>query len=179
MEAITNKEDHSQFVGGISQKTKADTDENGNSEHTRYTNQIKGQYRLANKYHPTLHIHEMKDRPKLKLTNMKLISYTGEDLKISGSCELRCGEKVLNFFIVRTIQCPILSFKASQELNLIKVVMDVKKTQDNLDGPVMEYSGVFEGLECLDQPYHIKTDDTVQPIICPPRNIPVALRERV
>ena len=84
---------------------------------------------------------------------------------------------MLNFFIVRTNQCPILSFKASLKLNLIKVVMNV--TTQEIDGLIAEYSTVFEGLGCLDQPYHIKIYDTVQPIICPPQNIPVALRERV
>ena len=70
------------------------------------------------------------NRPKLKPSNTKLISYTGEDLKITGSCELRCGEKVLNFFIVKTTKVPpILSFKASQDLNLVKVVMNVKKQE--------------------------------------------------
>ena len=120
---------------------------------------------------------KMESRPKLKPTNTKLISYTGEDLKISGSCKWRCGKKMLSFFMVRTNQCPILGFEASQELNLIKVVMDV--TKQEIDGLITEYSAVFEGLGCLDQPYHIKIDNTVQPIICPPRNIPVALRERV
>ena len=84
---------------------------------------------------------------------------------------------MLNFFIVKTNQCPILSFKASQELNLITVVMNVK-TQE-LDDLVSEYSGVFDGLGCLDQPYYIKIDNTVQPIVYPPQNIPVALRECV
>ena len=52
-------------------------------------------------------------------------------------------------------------------------------TTQEIDGLIAEYSTVFEGLGCLDQPYHIKIDDTVQPIICSPRNIPVALRECV
>ena len=47
---------------------------------------------------------------------------------------------MLNFFIVKTNQCPILSFKASQELNLIRLVMNVK-TQE-LEDLVTEYSGV-------------------------------------
>ena len=180
METITNVADHSQFVGGISQKTKADTDENGcyvtlNTQDTpvRFKVDTGSQANII----PHSIFMKMENRPKLKPTNTKLISYTGEDLKISGSCELRCGEQVLNFFIVRTNQCPILSFKASQELNLIKVVMNV--TTQEIDGLIAVYSTVFEGLGCLDQPYHIKIDDTVQPIICPPRNIPVALRERV
>ena len=87
---------------------------------TGHTNQIQGGHRFTSKHHSSLQI------PKLKPSNTKLISYIGEDLKITGSCELRCGEKVLNFFIVKTNQCPILSFKASQELNLIRVVMNVK-----------------------------------------------------
>ena len=57
---------------------------------------------------------------------------------------------MLNFFIVKTNQSPILSFKASQELNLIRLVMNVK-TQE-LDDLVTEYSGVFDVLGCLDQP---------------------------
>ena len=180
METITDVADHSKIVGGISQKTKADTDENGcyvtlNTQDTpvSFKVDIGSQANII----PHSIFMKMENRPKLNPTNTKLISYTGEDLKISGSCELRCGEKVLNFFIVRTNQCPILSIKASQELNLIKVVMNV--TTQEIDGLITEYSGVFEGLGCLDQPYHIKIDDTVQPIICPPQNIPVALRERV
>ena len=180
VETITNVADHSQFVGGISQNTKADTDENGcyvtlNTQDTpvRFKVNTGSQANII----PHFIFMKMENRPKLKPTNMKLISYTGENLKISGSCKLRCGEKVLNFFIVRTNQRPILSFQASQVLNLIKVVMNV--TTQEIDYLITEYSGVFEGLGCLDQPYHIKIDNTVQPIVCLPQNIPVALRERV
>ena len=41
------------------------------------------------------------------------------------------------------------------------------------------YSKVFEGLGCLATPYHISVDSSIQPVVCPLRNQPVALRERL
>ena len=38
---------------------------------------------------------------------------------------------------------------------------------------------LFQGLGCLKTPYHIETDPSVAPVVCPPRNQPVALRERL
>ena len=129
VEAITDKEDHSQFVGGITQKSKTDTYENGcyvtlNIQDTpiRFKVDTGSQINII----PHSKFMKMSNRPKLKPSNTKLISYTGEDLKITESCELRCGEKVLNVFLVKTNQCPILSFKASQELNLMRVATNVK-----------------------------------------------------
>ena len=42
-----------------------------------------------------------------------------------------------------------------------------------------QYSKVFEGLGCLNKSYHIKVDPDVTPVICPPRNQPVAIRDRL
>ena len=38
---------------------------------------------------------------------------------------------------------------------------------------------LFQGLGCLKTPYHIETDLSVAPVVCPPRNQPVALREQL
>ena len=77
--------------------------------------------------------------------------------------------------MVRTDQCPILCFKASQELGLIKVVFNI----NNVDSLVKQFQCVFEGLGCLKTPYRIKIDPTIPPTICPPRNQPVALKSRI
>lgn len=42
-----------------------------------------------------------------------------------------------------------------------------------------EYSDVFEFLGCMDGLYHMKVDETVRPVVHPPRNVPVALRDRL
>ena len=41
-----------------------------------------------------------------------------------------------------------------------------------------EYSDVFEGLGCTDGLYHMEVDETVRPVVHPPRKVPVALRDR-
>ena len=45
------------------------------------------------------------------------------------------------------------------------------------DDILTEYADVFEGLGCLADPYHIEIDPTAQPVIHPPRKVPVTLRE--
>ena len=77
--------------------------------------------------------------------------------------------------MVRTDQRSILCFKASQDLGLIKVVLNTNKT----DSLVKQFKDVFEGLGCLKTPYRIKVDPSVRPTICPPRNQPVALKSRI
>ncbi|CAC5390534.1 unnamed protein product [Mytilus coruscus] len=52
------------------------------------------------------------------------------------------------------------------------------KLQD-VDDPVKSFPKVFTGLGCLEKPYHIKIDSSVNPVINPPRKIPAALREKL
>ena len=117
----------------------------------------------------------LKRKPKLTQTPTKLTSYTGDVLPIIGQCTLTCEGKDLEFFVVRTSQCPILCFKASQELGLIKVVLNINKA----DSLVKQFKDVFEGLGCLKTPYCIRIDLAVRPTICPPRNQPVALKSQI
>ena len=42
-----------------------------------------------------------------------------------------------------------------------------------------KYKSVFQGLGCLKEPYHIKIDTSVSPVIHPPRRIPTALRGKL
>ena len=117
----------------------------------------------------------LKRKPKLTQTLTKLTSYTGNALPIIGQCKLTCEGKDLEFFVVRTSQCPILCFKASQELGFIKVVLNINKA----DSLVKQFKDVFEGLGCFKTPYCIWVDLAVRPTICPPRNQPVALKSRI
>lgn len=38
---------------------------------------------------------------------------------------------------------------------------------------------VFNGLGCLEKPYHIEIDKSVQPVVNAPRSIPAALRKNL
>jgi len=47
-----------------------------------------------------------------------------------------------------------------------------KETVDN-------FADVFSGLGCMKGEYHIELDDSVQPVIHPPRSIPYSLLEKL
>ena len=117
----------------------------------------------------------LQNRPTLKRTSVRLIGYTGDTLPTIGQCDLHIKNQCLEFFIVNTDQSPILGLKASQTLGLIKVVLNINRIEDI----VTCYKGVFQGLGCLQQPYHIEIDSSVQPVVCPGRNQPIALRGRL
>ncbi|CAB4045152.1 Hypothetical predicted protein [Paramuricea clavata] len=42
-----------------------------------------------------------------------------------------------------------------------------------------KYAPCFEGIGRISEPYHIKIDDSVTPVVHPPRNLPATLRDRV
>eukprot|EP00731_Ephydatia_muelleri_P001018 Em0001g1018a len=117
---------------------------------------------------------QMSKRPHLDTAKIRLIGYTGDALSVVGRCELIVQGHPLEFYIVRTNQSPILGLKASQDLHVIKVIMNV-----GCQSILSQYSKVFEGLGCLSKSYHIKVDPEVTPVICPPRNQPVAIRDRL
>ena len=117
---------------------------------------------------------QMNKRPHLDTAKIRLIGYTGDALSVVGRCELIVQGHPLEFYIVRTNQSPILGLKASQDLHVIKVIMNI-----GCQSILSQYSKVFEGLGCLSKSYHIKVDPEVTPVICPPRNQPVAIRDRL
>ena len=101
--------------------------------------------------------------PKLKPTKSKLVSYSGDTIPTLGCCKLKCEDKFLEFFVIEMEQSPILSFRASEELGLIRTVMGIGKSENI----VQRFNKVFEGLGCLATPYHISVDSSIQPVVCP------------
>ena len=57
------------------------------------------------------------------------LQYTGEQLPVLGQCQLKYKDKILNFFVVDTELVPILGLQASKEHNLIKLVMNVPRSE--------------------------------------------------
>ncbi|KAL5510119.1 hypothetical protein EMCRGX_G005608 [Ephydatia muelleri] len=110
---------------------------------------------------------QLSNKPQLNTVKTKIVSYSGDKIPVVGSCQLQCKERFLEFFIVKTRQCPILSFQASKELDLIKVVTSIARTEDI----IANFDVVFHGLGCLTEPYKIKIDHDIQPVVCPLRNL--------
>ncbi|XP_028411675.1 uncharacterized protein K02A2.6-like [Dendronephthya gigantea] len=111
----------------------------------------------------------------IQTSKTSLTSYTGDKLNVVGKCMLKCMNKQLNFFVSETDQYPILGFQASQELDIIKVVMGTNKEGDFEE----KYSEVFKGLGCLKEPYHIELDPEVSAVVNPARKVPVAIKGRL
>ncbi len=118
---------------------------------------------------------QLKGRSKLAKTTTRLTSYSGENLKVQGRTSLRTQDKPIDFYIVETTQNPILGLSTSQELGIIKIVLNV----DSTNCFFKRHSKLFQGLGCLTTPYHIKIDRSVTPVVSPPRNQPAAIRERL
>ena len=57
--------------------------------------------------------------------------------------------------------------------------IDQGDSVEKTDKIVAQYQQLFKTLGCLKTSYHIKTDPEIRPTICPPRNQPVALMDRI
>ena len=115
-----------------------------------------------------------------------MTAYNGQDIPVTAVCNLSCKHKSvthdLEFYITTTESEPVLSIGACKMLELIKFVDTVVngETADHFTARVQsEYRDVFEGLGCLERPYHIELNSEVQPVISPPRRIPYGLEDRV
>ena len=75
---------------------------------------------------------------------------------------------------------PILGAKSCEKHGLVARVNQVEKQSTDISSDIKKrYSSVFEGLGCIPGQYSIKTDPEVTPVIHAPRQIPVALRDKV
>ena len=63
-----------------------------------------------------------------------------------------------------TTQNPILGLSTSQELGIIKIVLNV----DSTSAICKRHPKLFQGLGCLKTPYHIQIDSSVPPVVSRP-----------
>ncbi|CAI5677306.1 unnamed protein product [Oreochromis niloticus] len=118
----------------------------------------------------------------------KLFGYGGHPLKVNGHCELisryKDRKSEQTFHVVDCNGPPILGFRACKALGLIKVVYAVTESteagQPTKALDIMnEYSDVFKGIGEFQGECSFTVDPTVAPVVCPPRRVPFALRDRV
>ena len=111
------------------------------------------------------------------------------------SCSKGHVSKDVDFFIVDDDVRPLLGAETCQELNFIKVMVNdvtTSKTVNSVNGKLQmkpsvltrerilqEYSDVIEGLGCMEGPCHLEVDETIRPVLHPPKKVPVALRDRL
>ena len=113
---------------------------------------------------PSSLYHTLITQSPLKQCNAQLTSYSGGNLKVMGCTHLYCQQKRLLFYVVDTMQDPILGLSASQKLGIVKIILNITHDSDRF---VKLHPKLFKGLGCLKMPYHIKIDPSVNPVVTP------------
>ena len=84
---------------------------------------------------------------KMMKTKQKLTSYSGDKIEVVGNCTLNVMDTALEFYVTDTKEDPILGLKASQQLQLIKVMTKKKKKAEKKSTEIFyEYPDVFKGI---------------------------------
>ena len=93
----------------------------------------------------------------------------------------------VNFYIVDRDVQPVIGAKTCQVMRLVKRIHAISpnenppnKINTSLPGDVeKEYPDLFKGLGCLTGTHTIRVDETITPVVHPPRKTPIALKDRV
>jgi len=105
---------------------------------------------------------KLKIQSPLKKSSTRLTIYSGGK-----------PAKKITFLHCDATQYPILGLSASQDLGIVKIVLNIAHDHKH---PVTQFPKLFKGLGCLKTPYHIQTDTSITPVVSPPWNQPVAIR---
>ena len=117
----------------------------------------------------------------LQKSHARLVAFGGQRLNAYGKATINCQHKgktySVAFEVIDQDVSNILGLSTCVELNLIQRLDAINtQTSDIVD----LYSDVFEGLGCITgASYHIKVDSNAQPVVHPPRRVPVTLRPKV
>ena len=135
---------------------------------------------------PLKDFNKLAKKPALLLTADVLTSYTGEQLKVLGTANLKVQYRNQTpqpntFHVVCTDRAPILSCQSSERLQLIKFVLSVSNPA--LIRPVIqkllkEFSDVFKGIGTLPGTCKIYLKEGEIPTIQPPKRVPFALQAK-
>lgn len=136
----------------------------------------------------------------------RIMAYGGTSLANHGTCKLTLShgsETTTASFYVTSAKGPVLlGLPTCRALRLISLNFDIKlneaassvaasswSTNIRPDRPkgdaqareqiLCEFADVFEGIGCFEGTCRITVDPTVQPVVHPPRRIPVSLREKL
>ncbi|GFS16676.1 polyprotein [Elysia marginata] len=110
-------------------------------------------------------------------SNTKLIGYSGEPIRHSGSVVFECGKAKLphKFFLVDTDGPNILGLQGCRALDLIKINCQIQHTKPIKDVQDLQsiYPTQFDQIGNFEGTFHIKIDKDASPVVHPPRKYPV------
>ncbi|XP_052755373.1 uncharacterized protein LOC128201708 [Galleria mellonella] len=110
----------------------------------------------------------------IKNTNIKLEAYSGDKIPIKGTCSMKWVYKntIYNLrFAIADNDCQsVLGRKSCELMKLVKRIYGINLT---------DYSDLFQGVGCLPGKYHIVVDNSIRPVVCASRKIPLGIRDRL
>lgn len=132
----------------------------------------------------------LRDKSKLKATRKVLTMYNKTTVTPLGQCTLEVhnpkNHKMyqVDFVVVDGNRCmPILGSPTIQEMDLIKVqqhnILSVEANPVTQEVLLKDYPDVFQGTGKLEGQYNLEVREDVQPVVHPPRRVPVALKEKL
>ena len=121
--------------------------------------------------------------PKLNKSKVKLTAYNDTDIPVRGSCIAHIGynhSSIPVVFIVADIESsPVIGLNTSSKLNLIKRVMKIKQDKVDLPDYLLSCGDCFGEVGCLNHIHHIEIDPSIQPVVNPPRRLPISLQDKI
>ena len=146
------------------------------------------------------YIRAKKDYSKANIVpkDITLVMHDRSKRKALGFARLKVAHKVskheLNFVIVDQDVTPLFGLKSSQGMGLVKIMVPGDDTSVNnvvaapkkesavsenvtKDPLLILFADVFQGIGCLPGEYSIELSKDVQPVVHPPRRVPVPKKE--
>jgi len=117
--------------------------------------------------------------------DIKLTSYTGDQLSIQGKINLRCAYQNKHtraeFYVVKQPHAPaLLNLQTASDLGLIKLTFAVdKQTPLDKSNIMTEFPDVFQGIGTFAGTCHIQLKENAIPVVNPVRKVPIALRDKL
>ena len=137
----------------------------------------------------TLEKFKVNDKIKIKASeSVSLKAYGGQEIPTLGSCQLKIKigdeEQVLTFLVVKIKKKPLLGLKDALRLKLIKLhpeVYELEEQQPGIPPDIQEkYGSLFSDLPgTIPIVYKMKLKPDAQPVIRPPRKVPIAKKDRI
>ena len=124
----------------------------------------------------------LKHKPKMRMSNTVLSSYTNDKLKPFGTVLLRLRHRgksyLTEFYIVDSSSATLIGLPTCQTLDVLRRI-DVVHHSSTAENIIHEYADVFSGIGCYPGEHHIVLDTSVKPVIHAPRRVPLSLQPKL
>ncbi|KAK2713618.1 hypothetical protein QYM36_009479 [Artemia franciscana] len=136
---------------------------------------------------PLQYYNKLPLRPGLIKGSHKLTSYCGSAIPYAGISYLTCQYKEGKtqshaFYIVRSNTTPIVGRKTCKDLELIMLILNIKKedrTTSACSKLVNEYKDILKGIGNLENKCEIHLKENSVPTVYPARKVPLAMKQKL